>query len=46
MWYLSLLISLDESFKYELHVCNGCHYLMQEAVNFNDVALVFIKESD
>ena len=43
-WYV-----LDKSFNYEPYVCNGCHDLMQEAMNFNDVAIVAIvsvKESD
>ena len=33
-------------FKYELYLCNGCHDLMQKAVNFNDVAIVSLKGSD
>ena len=33
-------------FKYEPYLCNGCHDLMQKAMNFNDVAIVFIKGSD
>ena len=43
-WYV-----LDKGFNYEPYVCNGCHDLMQEAMNFNDVAIVAIvsvKESD
>ena len=40
-WYF-----LDKAFKCELYLCNGCHDLMQKAMNFNDVAIVFIKESD
>ena len=27
-------------FKYEPHLCNGCHDLMQKAVSFNDIAIV------
>ena len=46
MWYLSLLIFLDKGFKYEPYLCNGCHDLMQTAINFNDVAIVSIKGSD
>ena len=46
MWYLSLLIFLDKGFKYEPYLCSGCHDLMQTAINFNDVAIVSIKESD
>ena len=33
-------------FKYEPYLCNGCHGLMQKAINFNDVAIISIKESD
>ena len=39
-WYFK-----DINFKYEPHLCNGCHGLMQKAVNFNDVAIVYIKGS-
>ena len=31
---------------YEPYICNGCHDLMQKAMNFKDVAILFIKESD
>ena len=34
---------LDKNFSYELYLCNGCHDLMQKAMNFNDVAIVSIK---
>ena len=40
-WYF-----LDKNLKYELHLCNGCHDLMQKAISFNDVAIVSIKGSD
>ena len=40
-WYF-----LDKSFNYEKYLCNGCHNLMQKAMNFNDVAIVSIKEND
>ena len=36
-WYFS-----DKNFKYEPYLCNGCHNLMQKAINFND-GLVYIK---
>ena len=32
-------------FKYEPYLCNGCHDLMQKAMNFNDVAIVCVKGS-
>ena len=40
------LYFLDNSFNYEPYLCNGCHDLMQKAINFNDVAIVSIKEND
>ena len=40
-WYFN-----DIGFKYEPYLCNGCHNLMQKAMNFNDFAIVSIKESD
>ena len=40
-WYF-----LDKSFNYEPYLCNGCHDLMQKAMNFNDVAIVSIKKND
>ena len=33
-------------FKYKAYICNGCHGLMQKAMNFNDVTIVSGKESD
>ena len=32
-------------FKYEPYLCNGCHDLMQKAMNFNDVTIVCVKGS-
>ena len=32
-------------FKYEPHLCDDCHGLMQKAVSFNDVAIVYVKGS-
>ena len=40
-WYF-----LDKNFKYEPYLCNGCHDLMQKAMNYNDDAIVSIKEND
>ena len=40
-WYF-----LDKNFNYEPYLCNGCHELMQKAMNFNDVAIVSIKGND
>ena len=35
----------DIGFKYETYLCNGCHDLMQKAMSFNNVAIVYVKES-
>ena len=32
-------------FKYESYLCNGCHNLMQKAMRFNNVAVVYVKGS-
>ena len=40
-WYF-----LDKNFNYEPYLCNGCHNLMQKAMNFNDVTIVSIKGND
>ena len=37
-WYFN-----DIGFKYESYLCNGCHGLMQKAMNFNDVPIVYLK---
>ena len=31
---------------FQPHLCNGCHDLMQKAMSFNDVAIVFLKGND
>ena len=40
-WYF-----LDKNFNYEPYLSNGCHDLMQKAMNFNDFAIVSIKGND
>ena len=40
-WYF-----LDKNFNYEKYLCNGCHDLMQKAINFHGVAIVSIKGND
>ena len=35
----------DICFKYEPYRCNGCHDLMQKAMSFNNVAIVYVKGS-
>ena len=32
-------------FRYESYLCNGCLGLIQKAFSFNDVAIVYVKES-
>ena len=39
-WYFK-----DIGFKFETYLCNGCHDLMQKAISFNNIAIVYIKES-
>ena len=39
-WYFK-----DIGFKYESYLCNGCHDLMQKAMSFNNVAIVYVKRS-
>ena len=36
----------DKNFKCEPYLCNGCHDLIQKAMNFSDVAIFFVKGSD
>ena len=40
-WYF-----LDKKFNCESYLYNGCHDLIQKAINFNDVAIVSIKGND
>ena len=35
----------DIDFKHEPYLCNGCHDLIQKAISFNDVAIVYVKGS-
>ena len=39
-WYFK-----DIGFKYEPHLCNGSHDLMQKAMSFNNVSIVYFKGS-
>ena len=36
----------DNDFKEEPYLCNGCHSLMQKAMNFDDVSIVLVKRND
>ena len=33
----------DVGFKYEKYLCNGCHDLIQKAMSFNNIAIVYVK---
>ena len=35
----------DISIEYEPYLCNGCRDLMQKAMSFNDVAIIYVKGS-
>ena len=37
-WYFK-----DTGFTCEPYLCNGCHDLMQKAMSFNKVAIVYVK---
>ena len=37
-WYFKNI-----GFKYEKYFCNGCHGLMQKAMSFNNIAIVYVK---
>ena len=39
-WYFK-----DIGFKYEPYLCTGCHYLMQKAMSFNNIAIVYVKRN-
>ena len=39
-WYFK-----DIGFKHEPYLCNGCHDLMQKAIGFNNVAIVYVKRN-
>ena len=39
-WYYK-----DIGFKYEPHLCNGCHGLLQKAVSFDNITTVYVKGS-
>ena len=35
----------DIGFEYEPYFCNGCHDLMQKALSFNNIVIVYVKGS-
>ena len=36
-WYFKNI-----GFQHESYLCNGCHHLMQKAMSFNNVAMVYV----
>ena len=46
MWYLSLLVFLNEGFKFQTCVCNRCHDLLMMSINFSDIYISNIKNVD
>ena len=43
--YQKNVIFVTIGFKYEPYLCYGCHDLMQRAIGFNNIAIVYIKEN-
>ena len=43
MWALSLLAFKDLGFKFEEHVCNGCHDLLIMAYSLKNIAILSAK---
>ena len=43
MWALSLLAFKDVGFKFEEHVCNGCHDLLTMAHSLKNIAILSAK---
>ena len=41
IWYF-----LDKGFKFESCLSNGCLYLIQKVIDFNDLAIVSVKRND
>ena len=41
IWYV-----LDKGFKFESCLSNGCLYLIQKVIDFNDLAIVSVKRND
>ena len=39
-WYFK-----DIGFKFEPYLCNGCHDLMQKAMSFNNIVVVYVNGS-
>ena len=43
---LSLLVFLDDNYKYEPEVCNGCHYLSMVAYELENISILNKKGAD
>ena len=41
--FFTVGILMMSVFHYENYFCNGCHDLMQKAMSFNNVAIVYVK---
>ena len=39
-WYFK-----DIGFKYQPYLCNGCYNLMQKAMSFNNVTILYVKRN-
>ena len=42
---ISAIIGILKILGLSMYLCNGCHDLMQKAMSFNNVAIVYVKES-
>ena len=40
-----IFVTKNIGFKYESYLCNGCHDLLQKAMSFNNVAILYVKGS-
>ena len=40
------MVFLNKNFNYEPYLFNGCHKLMEKAMNINAVAIALFKEND
>ena len=43
--FVTIVILKILIFKNEPYLCNSCHDLMQKAMSFNDVAVIYVKGS-
>ena len=46
MYYCNYYYFLNLNFRSQPKVCDGCYNLMQNAIIFNDFAIVSVKEND